>query len=124
MALQPAVISVGGLHRIDSSLEHNKLNTKLQSILTAAGKHQQQNKRNTPQKEKRQKQILTKSIFTCPSPRRTNTVHQHATRLLLGMSGESVQQIGRGLNHLVVLPNGHLTTTIFQLFSFEDEDND
>ena len=124
MALQPAAIGVGGLHRIRSSKEHATLIATLKNKLHAAAKQRGENK--TARQE--QKKFLQECIFACPLPRCMTTqgcmttVHEHATDLLLGMSDERVQEVGRRMNNLVVLPNGHLSTTIFQLFSFQDKD--
>ena len=48
-----------------------------------------------------------------------NNPSEYATRLLLGMSDEEVGE-ARGLNHLVVLNNAKLSTTVFRLLSFTE----
>ena len=112
MALQPRNYGLAGLHRPENSSEDvnffpNLRNTLEGSVLSAS---------NTLIEEC----IKIASLPESKTPK--STAHDHATDLLLGMSDEEIEKVGRGLNDLVLLKNEMVTTTIFRLLSFEDRD--
>ena len=124
MAFQPSEskdcpafrLELGGLHRLKTSSQ--QLQDFVDQLRLAL-----ENKDRLEQD-----QVIDKCIKLCVEPMfLSREPHAKATRLLLGMTDnqleDAVEQVGRAINDLVVLANGNLTTTLFQLLSFQDADS-
>jgi len=125
MAFQPSAdkrdptfaLELGGLHRLETA------SPQLQDFVGQL--------RLTLENKDRleQEKVIEKCIKLCAQPMipSNNTEHAYATQLLLGMSDKelekAVEQVGRGINDLVVLKNEYLTTTLLKLLSLEDADS-
>ena len=101
-------LHVGSIHRIQTS---PKLQDFINELATTLG-----NKQGLEVE-----QLLKKCIRICRIPKSTlANKSEHATRLLLGMTDDQVEDVGRGLNHLVVCANETLSTPVLRLLSFTD----
>ena len=124
IALQPGPgLGMGGLHRIDSSPQHKEMFDNFRRRLSQTTMNQR--KLNRERKTNQQKTILQECITACPTPRFDNVINdKHAALLLRGMSDDQLKKAGRGLTHLIVLPNGRISTTLLRLLTFQDEDSE